>query len=84
MMVKGISRQVIVVHSPDRQFFDQAIFILKDGQQGVTDEMLLKEAKRLINTPSVPIGQKLWRCGPVWACGGAFLTGLAWLLTALL
>ena len=29
-MVKGVSRQVIVVHSPDKELFDQAIFILKD------------------------------------------------------
>ena len=27
-MVKGISRQVIVVHSPDPKLFEQAIFIL--------------------------------------------------------
>ena len=29
-MVKGISRQVIVVHSPDPKLFEQAIFILKE------------------------------------------------------
>ena len=29
-MVKGISRQVIVVQSPDPKLFDQAIFILRD------------------------------------------------------
>ena len=33
-MVKGISRQVIVVHSPDPKLFEQAIFILKDGAVG--------------------------------------------------
>ena len=27
-MVKGISRQVIVVHAPDPKLFEQAIFIL--------------------------------------------------------
>ena len=50
-MVKGISRQVIVVHSPDPKLFEQAIFILKDGaigQEGVTNESLLREADRLI------------------------------------
>ena len=30
-MVKGISRQVILVPSPDKALFDQAIFILKDN-----------------------------------------------------
>ena len=34
-MVKGISRQVIVVHSPDPKLFEQAIFILKDNAVGV-------------------------------------------------
>ena len=45
-MVKGISRQVIMVHSPDPKLFEQAIFILKEdaAQNGVTDEALLKEA----------------------------------------
>ena len=33
-MVKGISRQVIVVHSPDPKLFEQAIFILKDNAVG--------------------------------------------------
>ena len=83
-MVKGISRQVIVVQSPDKTLFDQAIFILKDkavANEGVTDEALLKEAKKLIaSTPK----KKLHLYGPVWACGGAALTGLVWLLTVLL
>ena len=82
-MVKGVSRQVIVVHSPDKKLFEQAIFILKDDavEKGVTDELLLKEAKRALHTnPEKP---KLYLYGPVWACGGAALTGLAWLLSSL-
>ena len=84
-MVKGISRQVIVVHSPDQKLFEQAIFILKDEavEQGVTDEALLKEAGALIRSGGNR-SPKLSRYGPVWACGGALLTGLAWLLTTLL
>ncbi len=83
-MVKGISRQVIVVHSPDPKLFEQAIFILKDEavEQGVTDEALLKEAEQVIRTVG-PGKQKLWLYGPVWACGGAFLTALVWLVTML-
>ena len=83
-MVKGISRQVIVVHSPDPKIFEQAIFILKEDvlkKGGVSDDILLQEAKRLMNTPKK---RKLYQWGPVWACGGAMLTGLAWLLTAVL
>ena len=84
-MVKGISRQVIVVHSPDRKLFEQAIFILNEnavGQEVVTDEMLLKEAQQAIRSPAS--GKKRNRLyGPVWACGGALLTGVVWLLTLL-
>lgn len=86
-MVKGISRQVIVVHSPDPKLFEQAIFILKDGaigSEGVTDEALLKEANRLIREPSEQHKRKLRLYGPVWAIGGALLTGMLWLVTALL
>lgn len=85
-MVKGISRQVIVVHSPDPKLFEQAIFILKDeaiGQEGVTDEALLKEANRILNAPAERKKRKLYLYGPVWACGGAIIMGLVWLLTTL-
>ena len=84
-MVKGISRQVIVVQSPDPKLFEQAIFILKDEvvAQGVTDEMLLKEAQLAVRG----VGQRkpsLFSCGPVWAVGGMAVTALAWALTGLL
>ena len=82
-MVKGNSKQVIVVHSPDEKLFEQAIFILKDGaldDGGVTDEMLLKEAKRCIRHPEKRKRQ-LRYYGPVWAAGGAAVTGLVWLMS---
>ena len=84
-MVKGVSKQVIVVHSPDPKLFEQAIFILKENARGVTDEELLKEANRALHRPTE--GAKwhfLWRFGPAWACGGAVLTAAIWLLTAVL
>ena len=33
-MVKGTSRQVIVVHAPEEKLFDQAIFILRENAVG--------------------------------------------------
>ena len=86
-MVKGISRQVIVVHSPDQKLFDQAIFILKDeavGREGVTDDALLREARKLLADRSAHKKRKLTLYGPVWACGGALVTGFLWLITALI
>ena len=86
-MVKGISRQVIVVPSPDPELFEQAIFILRDDAvaQGISDEVLMKQARRVIQG-SGREGKKykLYLYGPVWACAGAVVTGAAWLLTALL
>lgn len=86
-MVKGISRQVIVVHSPDPKLFEQAIFILKDealGQDGVTEDVLLKEANRLISSHRGNQNAKSYLNGPAWACAGALLTSVAWLIAVLL
>lgn len=85
-MVKGISRQVIVVHSPDQKLFEQAIFILNDEAvaKGVTDEMLLKSADKLIRNSQKGKKPGILMYGSVWACAGALLTGLVWLLTALI
>ncbi len=82
-MVKGISRQVIVVKPAEQALFDQAIFILREDvpRDGITDDMLLKEAKR-----AAASGKRKPNLfpGPVWAGAGAAATGLVWLLCALL
>ena len=47
-MVKGITRQVIVVKSPDKKLFDQAIFLVREdalANGGITEEALLNEAR---------------------------------------
>ena len=82
-MVKGISRQVIVVHSPEPKLFEQAIFILNDEavKKGVTDDILLKEARKLMAVPEKT--RYFWR-GALWTLCGSLLTGAAWLLTVLL
>ena len=49
-MVKGISRRVIVVESPDPRVFDQAIFILRNdvlGEDGVSSRQLVNQAVRI-------------------------------------
>lgn len=83
-MVKGISRQVIVVQSPSEELFDQAIFILKDNAPEVSEEKLLQDARRLLKAADRPRRLPLWRYGPVWAAAGAAVTGIVWLLTAVL
>ena len=48
-MVKGISRRVVVVDSPDQRFFEQAIFIVRNDAVGggVTAGELVEEARRV-------------------------------------
>ena len=80
-MVKGVSRQVILVQSPDPKLFEQAIFILRtDASQGITDEMLLQEAKQA----TMAHRRSKLSSGPICACGGAACMALVWLLTVLL
>ena len=86
-MVKGISRQVIVVQSPEPKLFDQAIFILNENAmgEGITEDILLKEARQAIRGYN-KTGKKrhFYLYGAVWASGGALLTGLIWLMTIVL
>ncbi len=85
-MVKGISKQVIVLNSHDRSMFEQAIFILSDDavkNNGITDDILMKEARRLINNPSEPSStHKLFKF--LYTLSGAVVMGLIWLLTAIM
>ena len=77
-MVKGVCRQVVVVQSPDKKIFEQAIFILNDNARDITDE----EAKLAVrgHLRSNKSG-KWYHYGPVWACGGAVATCLVWLIS---
>lgn len=84
-MVKGISRQVIVVPSPDKKLFDQAIFILKDDavSQGVSDDALLAQAQRVLRSGGLERKKGFILYGAFWTLCGALLTGIAWILTSL-
>ena len=82
-MVKGTSRQVIVVHAPEEKLFEQAIFILKDNavkEGGISNEALLREAKGYLGITQRHRNKWLHN-GPVWGAAGA---GIAWLISLLL
>ena len=84
-MVKGISRQVIVVEAPEPKLFEQAIFILKENMgEGVTDDALLKEARNIIRSGESPRKKRyVFLYGAFWSVLGALATGAVWLLTVL-
>lgn len=85
-MVKGVTRQVIVMQSPDPKLFDQAIFILKDEAlgEGITDEQLLQEARQVIRGTSGKGKKGRFLHGVLYAAAGAAATGAVWLATGLL
>ncbi len=84
-MVKGITRQVVVVKGPDPKLFEQAIFLVRDDaltEGGVSEEVLLQQAREACaagESKSLPWRQRLF-----WMAAGALPVGLLWLLTAIL
>ena len=88
-MVKGISRRVVVVDSPDQRFFEQASFIVRNdaGGEGVTARELVEEARRVAR--GYTGGSRLsraWReLNPlVYTLIGAGSIGLVWLIVTLI
>ena len=70
-MVKGTSRRVIVVDSPDPNLFGQAIFIVKNDvftREGVTQQQVLGEACRIARgyARGMQAPQPLWKRVPWW------------------
>ena len=89
-MVKGISRRVIVVDSPDPRIFEQAIFILRNdmasGSGGVSSQQLVDQAVRIAKNYARCQGLPRRRVrvpGWLWAAIGAAAIGLTWLLCTL-
>ena len=83
-MVKGITRQVILVKSPDPRLFEEAI--LKEealAREGVTAEHVLKEARRAADgylKQGKAWNRRLERLpAPLWAAIGAAAASAGWL-----
>ena len=85
-MVKGISRRVVVIDSPDQRSFEQAIFLVRNDAagQGVTAQELVEEARRVArNYAGGDHGRltRAWRelSPAVYTLMGAAGIGLVWL-----
>lgn len=90
-MVKGTSRRVIVVDSPDPKLFEQAIFIVKNdafSKEGVTPQQVLGEACRIAKgyaacqAPKRPFWRRLPRW--CWLAGAAAAAVALWLIITFL
>ena len=89
-MVKGTSRRVIVVDSPDTEL-EQAISSCNDAmnRNGVTAQRLVDEACRVARTcgrTATCSKRSFFRRGSpaLWGCIGAGGIALAWLLSVLI
>jgi len=82
-VIKGINRRVIVVRAPDRRFFEEAIFIVREGViggKGVTAEQVLEEARRVAESYERREGRRWHRRFPAmgYVAVGALLATVLW------
>ena len=86
-MLKGTTRRIIVVKSPDPNVFDEAIFIMRDDflrKRGGDPEQAVKEARRVADDyvrSCLGRTRKLFLriSPPICAAAGAAAAGAAWL-----
>ena len=90
-MVKGITRQVILVKSPDPRLFEEAIFIVKEealAREGVSADKVLREARQAADgylRQGRAWNRRLERVpAPAWGALGAALASAGWALWLLL
>jgi len=90
-MVKGLSRRVVVLDSPDQRFFEQAIFIVRNDAagEGVTARELVDEAKRVAKQYAGGNRSRFaraWQDFPpvIYTLIGGASVGVVWLLVTLL
>ena len=88
-MVKGLSRRVVVIKSPDPMVFEEAIFIVKDipPGKGITQDKIVKEAQNVANQYiNSNVRKNIWSKLPpqAFALIGAAVTGAVWLISTLI
>ena len=88
VVVKGITRQVILVKSPDPKLFEEAIFIVKEEaltREGVNADQVIRQARQAAD--GYLKGNRAWNRrlrglphlpGPVWGAAGAALASGIW------
>lgn len=84
-MVKGNTRQVIVIKSPDKALFEQAIFLLREDaltQGGVSDSDLLQQAREACRKEDRKISGSFERL--FWYACGALTVILLWIFLTLI
>lgn len=86
-LVKGLTRRVIVIKSPDPRLFEEAIFIVREDalrESGVTSEEIIKEAQDVAGRyVHCHLKKSIFRNipAPFYTLVGAALTALVWWAT---
>ena len=88
-MVKGITRRVIIIKSPDPNIFDEAIFFVKDEpfNKGVSRQEVLRQARNVAEDYLTShSGRKIkFRLTPLfYAAMGGLLASAIWLLSIII
>ena len=81
-MVKGTTRQVVVVKGAEPKLFEQAIFLLREDAlaEGISDDELLRQARQACRIESA---SQAGHSRLTWTALGAGATGILWLITTL-
>jgi len=77
-MVKGISKQVILVRPQEEDLFEQAIFIVRDGVSGITEKELLRQAGAAADVDRKR--QRIDLTTLLGFLGGGSVVGLIWFI----
>ena len=81
-MVKGLTRRVVVVKSPNKQLFEEAVFFLCDNaDRGVSGAQIVAEAQAIADgftRDSFRKSNNKHLRAVLWALLGAFTASLAW------
>ena len=81
-MVKGMTRRVVVVKSPDKNLFDEAVFFLcDDADRGVSSDQIVSEAQAIANSftrDGFCVRNLVRLRTALWAILGAAAASLVW------
>lgn len=84
-MVKGVSKQVVVV-KPPQGMFEEAIFILKEDTVGVDAEQVVSQARAVANeyVSERAEWKQMRYYAPLWFSVGALCASFLWILCVLI
>jgi len=85
-MVKGVTKRVVVIKSPDKRIFEEAIFIMREDAfktAGVTAEDIVNEACKIASSYTKPTINKYIVPTCVGA-GAAAVIGIVWALIGMM